>query len=582
MKIYDGRNEFYQWDLDQKLIVNDPDITEVHYCNQTDDCSLVCEVYEEDGQRLVNVPNILLQEAFPIRAYAYAGCCTKQSVVFTVKHRSKPADYVYTETEVRRWDEFYKRLDELELGARAIIDVEELPTKDINEALLYRTHEGVYSYDGVWRRVVNEGDLKSMKADIEKKQDTISFDGEYDAEVNKAATVETVIRKVAEIVANAPEDFDTLKEFADWLTTHGGEAAEMNSAIKQNADAIAGVIGSLADYVKIVSDVKRLYCTDHNGNQTTIGYHNGMVASGIVQRNPDGSVQVPDTTGDVHAVNYGSMKRYVDGYVKQTDYVPNNNSLPSGMDTNTAIGKAYIRDYLNNENTMLIAKMAMSNSIPFRDGYGNFRVRNCNVDGEFCVNRNYVHGLPDNLVLDETTQPKWQKWLGMPHISVEAEYSWSNTSYTINDPYTIFSGFSGPTSARVGLATTDILSLDDIGVCEIFGGDTSYGYLSEASVNELTGAYYFQTTDGAIVLVVTDLSKFNNTYNQTLPSNGTYLCFIEYDRQSPNSTMYSYSITVSKLRKYQVTKCDNKLLDLENNAVIKALLARIEALENKA
>ena len=30
-KIYDGREQFYQWDLDRKLIVEDAAITEVHF-----------------------------------------------------------------------------------------------------------------------------------------------------------------------------------------------------------------------------------------------------------------------------------------------------------------------------------------------------------------------------------------------------------------------------------------------------------------------------------------------------------------------------------------------------------------------
>ena len=76
------------------------------------------------------------------------------------------------------------------------------------------------------------------EAALAKKQDNLSFDGEYNAETNKAATVQTVINKIAEIVAGAPEDFNTLRELSDWLTSHEGSAAQMNSAIKQNAEDI--------------------------------------------------------------------------------------------------------------------------------------------------------------------------------------------------------------------------------------------------------------------------------------------------------------------------------------------------------
>ena len=49
-----------------------------------------------------------------------------------------------------------------------------------------------------------------------------------------------VTAKIAEIVANAPEDLDTLKEIADWIKTHANDAAAMNTAILANTEAISG------------------------------------------------------------------------------------------------------------------------------------------------------------------------------------------------------------------------------------------------------------------------------------------------------------------------------------------------------
>ena len=99
-KILDGRDSFYQWDLDRKLIVEDETIKQVHFCNKTDDCSLVCQVYEEDGLRVVDVPNILLQTDWRINVYGYDVNYTKYNACFNVVKRTKPADYVYTETEL--------------------------------------------------------------------------------------------------------------------------------------------------------------------------------------------------------------------------------------------------------------------------------------------------------------------------------------------------------------------------------------------------------------------------------------------------------------------------------------------------
>lgn len=113
-RIYDGRNQFYQWDIDRKLIVEDKTINEVHFCNKTGDCSLVCEVYEYQGLRLVDVPNVLLQTDWRINVYGYDIDHTKFCEVFEVIKRSRPADYVYTDEDIRFWEELEARIDQIE------------------------------------------------------------------------------------------------------------------------------------------------------------------------------------------------------------------------------------------------------------------------------------------------------------------------------------------------------------------------------------------------------------------------------------------------------------------------------------
>lgn len=44
--------------------------------------------------------------------------------------------------------------------------------------------------------------------------------------------------QIAKVVANSPEDFDTLKEISDWISGHSSDAAFMNSAISGNTSAI--------------------------------------------------------------------------------------------------------------------------------------------------------------------------------------------------------------------------------------------------------------------------------------------------------------------------------------------------------
>lgn len=48
-----------------------------------------------------------------------------------------------------------------------------------------------------------------------------------------------VTARIAEVVADAPEDLDTLKEIADWISTHADSASEMNTQIQTNKDNIA-------------------------------------------------------------------------------------------------------------------------------------------------------------------------------------------------------------------------------------------------------------------------------------------------------------------------------------------------------
>ena len=137
-RLTDGRDYFYQWDLDRQVIVEDPSVTEVHFCNRTDDCSLVVKVYADplDSELKADVPNILLQDTFNIRVYAYCDCYTKVEEVFKVKPRTKPSDYVYTETEVLQYSNIANRMDNLEqnIGNEVAKYMEENPIEvDLTE-----------------------------------------------------------------------------------------------------------------------------------------------------------------------------------------------------------------------------------------------------------------------------------------------------------------------------------------------------------------------------------------------------------------------------------------------------------------
>lgn len=56
----------------------------------------------------------------------------------------------------------------------------------------------------------------------------------------EAKVIKIIEDEIAQIIANAPEDLDTLKEIADWISTHEDSASAMNTAILSNTEAISG------------------------------------------------------------------------------------------------------------------------------------------------------------------------------------------------------------------------------------------------------------------------------------------------------------------------------------------------------
>lgn len=112
--IYDGRDKFYQWDKDRKVIVYDETIKQVHFANCLCSKAIPCEVYTEGSIRVADVPDNLLTEYMDIRAWGYDSGMTKHEQVFEIERRPKPEDYIYTPEEKKTWEELEERITELE------------------------------------------------------------------------------------------------------------------------------------------------------------------------------------------------------------------------------------------------------------------------------------------------------------------------------------------------------------------------------------------------------------------------------------------------------------------------------------
>lgn len=116
-KIYDGRTNFWQWDTNQKLIVLDGTVTEVHFSNRDMNHTIVKCVYEQNDMKLCDVPSLLLQLPRNLVAYAYANGTTVKSVKFAVRQRPIPDGYVMDQS-----DEIGEKLNQIDVRLEALDD----------------------------------------------------------------------------------------------------------------------------------------------------------------------------------------------------------------------------------------------------------------------------------------------------------------------------------------------------------------------------------------------------------------------------------------------------------------------------
>lgn len=161
MRRENGRKYFYQWEVNQQLIVDEA-CTIVHFANGTTEKSLSCEVIEEgEGEgkvRLVNVPNILLQTPAELHAYAWDGASVVAHTVFSLVARPKPAEYAYTETDVKQYEMLESELIEL---AEKIRDhdhqiIEMQTRQEAQSSIQSQGRSAKYSFTSTgWKRVLN-------------------------------------------------------------------------------------------------------------------------------------------------------------------------------------------------------------------------------------------------------------------------------------------------------------------------------------------------------------------------------------------------------------------------------------------
>ena len=135
---------------------------------------------------------------------------------------------------------------------------------------------------------VDNYDDTDIKTEIAKKADATSIPSKVseltnDSNYQTAEQVNsTVTTEIAKVVADAPEDLNTLKEMSDWITGHENDASAMNSAISDNKTAITALQTDKANKSEIPTTVAELTDSADYAKKTDLHSHeNKTVLDGI-------------------------------------------------------------------------------------------------------------------------------------------------------------------------------------------------------------------------------------------------------------------------------------------------------------
>lgn len=379
--ILDGRKHFYQWDIDRKLIVADKSIEEVHFSNRADGEALICATYLQGDVLLVDVPNILLQDNWRISAYAYDENHTRFEETYDVKRRSKPADYVYTETEVKNYDDLAQRIEQIEENGISDAAVENAVEKYLEENDIKVDLTGYATEQYVQEQIGNIDIPEVDLSEYAKKSEIPSIEG-LASEDYVQEQIENIPEPVDEVHvgANAPTDanvkiwVDTdaespvaTKEYvqqkiaeaqmsgADVDLSAYYTKTETDNAIEQAVGAIEIPEVDLSEYAKkseipsTTGLATEQYVQDEIGkieHPTTdlSGYYTKSETDAAIKSAVD-AIEIPEGGSDADLSNYYTKAEVdakipsLDGYAKTSD-IPDVSGYQTAEEVQSAINEA--------------------------------------------------------------------------------------------------------------------------------------------------------------------------------------------------------------------------------------------------
>ena len=145
---------------------------------------------------------------------------------------------------------------------------------------------------------------KNVDITVPSKVSELTNDSNYQTAEQVNSTVTT---EIAKVVANAPEDFDTLKEMSDWIAGHEDNASAMNSAISDNKTNIETLqtdvanintsLGGKLDKTFTGADVaNKILSTDGDGNVVLKdGNEDDTMLKSVYDTDDDGIVDKADS-----------------------------------------------------------------------------------------------------------------------------------------------------------------------------------------------------------------------------------------------------------------------------------------------
>lgn len=155
----------------------------------------------------------------------------------------------------------------------------------------------------------DDSDVKGRLDTAEAAITTLNGDEKTDGSVKKITA-----DAVASIVADAPEDFDTLKEISDWISTHKSDASAMNSAI---------------------SDLEKVTALPEGTDQTTlVGYVDEAI------KNADASEAIAGNIATAKQEAIDAAKTYSDGLAVNYATAAQGTKADSAIQTVKVNGKA--------------------------------------------------------------------------------------------------------------------------------------------------------------------------------------------------------------------------------------------------